>query len=50
MYTANPLRERLAVTSMGGPAQLEEGQVPVPQGPGLGLELDPDALAFYTAT
>lgn len=50
MYTANPLRERLAVTALGGPAQLDDGRVPVPQGPGLGLELDPDALAFYAAT
>ena len=49
MYTANPLRERLAVTALGGPDQLEGGEVPVPPGPGLGLEIDPDALAFYAA-
>ncbi|HLN12322.1 MAG TPA: mandelate racemase/muconate lactonizing enzyme family protein [bacterium] len=49
MYTLNPLRERLATTPVGGPAQMIDGQVPVPQAPGLGIEIDPDALAYYTA-
>jgi len=50
MYTVNPLRERLATAPVGGAAQMIDGQVPVPQAPGLGIEIDPDALAYYTST
>ncbi|HXX38868.1 MAG TPA: enolase C-terminal domain-like protein [bacterium] len=49
MYTVNLLCERLAVVPVGGPAQLGDGLVPVPEDPGLGIQVDPDALVFYTA-
>ncbi len=48
IHTANPLRERLAVTPVGGPEQLVDGQIPIPAGPGLGIELDPEALRRYS--
>ncbi|MGH2405003.1 MAG: mandelate racemase/muconate lactonizing enzyme family protein [bacterium] len=47
IHTANPLRERLAVVPVGGPGQLVDGQIPVPTGPGLGIQLDPDILRRY---
>jgi len=45
MIFPNPLREELATTRPGDPALLVEGAVPVPQGPGLGVEIDRAALA-----
>ncbi len=48
IYTANPLRERLAVTPIGGPEHLVDGQIPVPSGPGLGIELDPETIRRYS--
>jgi len=48
IYTTNPLRERLVLAPVGGPDQLVNGQIPVPSGPGLGIELDRDVLAHYT--
>ncbi len=48
IYTENPLRERLTVTPVGGPGQLVDGQIPIPGGPGLGIELDPEVLRRYT--
>jgi D-galactarolactone cycloisomerase len=47
IHTANPLRERLAVSPVGGPDQLVDGQIPIPTGPGLGIEIDPDVLSRY---
>jgi len=47
IHTANPLRERLAVQPVGGPEHLVDGQIPIPDGPGLGIVLDPDALRLY---
>jgi L-alanine-DL-glutamate epimerase-like enolase superfamily enzyme len=47
IYTVNPLRERLAVAPVGGPAQLVDGHIPVPQGPGLGIALDPEIIERY---
>jgi len=47
IHTVNPLRERLAVQPIGGPEHLVDGQIPIPDGPGLGLDLDPDALLRY---
>ncbi len=48
IHTANPLRERLARSPIGGPDQLVDGQIPIPTGPGLGIELDPDVIRQYT--
>jgi D-galactarolactone cycloisomerase len=48
IHTANPLREQLATRAIGGPGQLVDGEIPLPDGPGLGLELDPDAVRRYT--
>ncbi|MCY3944675.1 MAG: mandelate racemase/muconate lactonizing enzyme family protein [Anaerolineaceae bacterium] len=39
----NPLRDELLVT----PPRLVEGCLPVPQGPGLGIQVDEDALQRY---
>ncbi|MGH2369227.1 MAG: mandelate racemase/muconate lactonizing enzyme family protein, partial [Chloroflexota bacterium] len=39
----NPLREHLLVT----PLRQEGGYLPVPQGPGLGIDLDPQVLTRY---
>lgn len=47
IHTVNPLRERLATSPIGGPDQLINGQIPIPTGPGLGVELDPDVLQRY---
>lgn len=48
IYTPNPLRELLATTPVGGPAQLVDGKIPVPSGPGLGIDLDPEVIRRYT--
>lgn len=50
IHTANPLRERLALRPVGGPDQLTEGQIPIPPGPGLGIDLDPDVIRRYRVT
>ena len=48
MTIANPLREELSTTPIGTAAQLTEaGEVPVPDGPGLGIELDLQAIERY---
>jgi galactonate dehydratase len=44
---ANPLREQLATVNLGGPGHLVDGFVPVPDSPGLGIEIDQRALAKY---
>ena len=43
---ANPLRDELLVH----PHRLEDGHVEVPEGPGLGVQIDGDALAGFTST
>ena len=47
MVFGNPLRESLATTDVGAASLLVEGQLPVPTGPGLGIEIDPDALKRF---
>lgn len=42
--TENPVRDKILST----PIQLEDGFALVPQGPGLGVEVDPEALAYYS--
>lgn len=49
IYTANPLREQLTTSPVGSPDLLVDGMIPVPEGPGLGIELDPDALRRFQA-
>ncbi len=41
----NPLRDEIVKS----PLKPENGEIPVPQGPGLGIEIDEDALARYAA-
>jgi len=41
----NPLRDNLLVDNL----HQSGGYLPVPQGPGLGVEIDPDQLAKYRA-
>jgi D-galactarolactone cycloisomerase len=51
MVIPNPLREELSLTPIGGVAQLTDtGQMPVPDGPGLGVELDLEAVERYRIT
>lgn len=50
IYTANPLREQLAKAPVGGPRQLVDGKMPVPSGPGLGIDLDPDVIRRFRVT
>ena len=50
IHTPNPLREHLARTPVGGPAQLIDGQIPIPTGPGLGIDLDPEVIRRYRVT
>jgi hypothetical protein len=40
----NPLRQNLATTDVGATSLLIDGQLPVSIGPGLGIEIDPEAL------
>ncbi len=47
MVYENPLREALSTAPVGDPATMKEGRLPIPSGPGLGIELDPSALAAY---
>jgi D-galactarolactone cycloisomerase len=47
IYTVNPLREHLAMAPVGGPDQLVDGMIPVPGGPGLGIELNPETIRRY---
>jgi D-galactarolactone cycloisomerase len=43
--THNPLRDDLLTTKF----KIEGGKVAVPEGPGLGIEVDPEQLKRYTA-
>ena len=47
MFIANPLRDELATTTLGSAAQLVDGQLPVPDGPGLGITINWDAVQRY---
>jgi L-alanine-DL-glutamate epimerase-like enolase superfamily enzyme len=48
MVIPNPLREELALEAIGSAAQLtNDGQIPVPAGPGLGIDLDLEAIERY---
>ena len=49
MTFPNPLRQELATVDLGGPGHLREGRVPMPEGPGLGIEIDPKALERFRA-
>jgi len=44
MFVGNPLRDALTTAPVGAPAQLVDGRLPVPQGPGLGIEVDWDRV------
>ena len=50
MVFDNPLREALLAKRAGSFEDLREGHCEVPQGPGLGVEIDRDALARHRAT
>jgi D-galactarolactone cycloisomerase len=48
MVIPNPLRESLTLEPIGSAAQLtDDGQIPVPLGPGLGIDLDLDAVERF---
>lgn len=47
MTFRNPLRERLTKAKVGDPDALVDSTVAVPQGPGLGIELDFDVLESF---
>jgi galactonate dehydratase len=47
MVFANPLRETLLKDPVGDPATMVDGRLPIPDRPGLGIVLDPAALAAY---
>lgn len=44
--TENPLRESLLTT----PIEMSEGCLPIPTGPGLGVDVDEERLAFYSVS
>jgi L-alanine-DL-glutamate epimerase-like enolase superfamily enzyme len=50
MVFDNPLRDALLVEPVGERGQLVDGALPVPQGPGLGVEVDRKQLARFRAT
>jgi galactonate dehydratase len=47
MCIDNPLRDELTLTPIGSPSQLVNGQMPVPKLPGLGVEINWDAVERY---
>jgi D-galactarolactone cycloisomerase len=47
MVYQNPLRDAFAQPIVGEGSRLVEGKLTVPQGPGLGIEIDRDALARF---
>ena len=47
MFIANPLRDELATQHVGSAALLVDGQLPVPAGPGLGVDINWDAVHRY---
>ena len=48
MIFANPLRETLLTRRVGSFQDLVDGHAAVPEGPGLGIDIDRDALARFT--
>lgn len=50
MVFPNPLREGLTTSQVGAASQLVDGALPVPIGPGLGIEIDRAFLAAHRAT
>ena len=47
MFIANPLRDALATQRVGAAQDLVDGRLTVPQGPGLGIDIDWDAVQRY---
>ena len=47
MFIANPLRDELTTLPVGSALSLVDGQVAVPQGPGLGVAINWDAVERY---
>ena len=47
MFIGNPLRDELCTRPVGNAASLVDGQLAVPQGPGLGVEINWDAVQRY---
>jgi D-galactarolactone cycloisomerase len=47
MVIGNPLRDQLCTRRVGDAATLIDGRLAVPQGPGLGVEIDSDAVQRY---
>ena len=47
MFIANPLRDALTTEPVGAAKDLVDGQLAVPRGPGLGIEIDWDAVARF---
>ncbi len=47
MCIGNPLRDALATEIVGAASTLLDGQLPVPQGPGLGIDINMDAVERY---
>jgi D-galactarolactone cycloisomerase len=47
MFIANPLRDALATRRVGAAQDLIDGRLAVPQGPGLGIEINWDAVQRY---
>jgi L-alanine-DL-glutamate epimerase-like enolase superfamily enzyme len=50
MVYDNPLRQDLVVERVGEAEMLQDGCLAVPQGPGLGITIDRDALNSLRAT
>ncbi len=48
MVYDNPLRQNLVTDALGDYSRLDQGQIVVPTGPGLGVEIDRDVLADLT--
>jgi galactonate dehydratase len=47
MIFDNVLRQKLATTDVTDPQRLKDGTLPVPSGPGLGIEIDPDVIRHF---
>ena len=47
MVYENPLRDAFTQPLVGEGSQLVEGKLAIPQGPGLGIEIDREALARF---
>jgi galactonate dehydratase len=47
MVPANPLRDALTVSPIGSATALIDGRLAVPKGPGLGIDIDGDAVERY---